>query len=496
MRLYLNIPINQLLSKEKCICSNSPQLTLRHALNCSKLITCRSSLHDAVRDTVFNMAQTARISCIKEPLLKETLSLNNFGSDDRGDVYCDWIDNSEAIVDFVSCNVANTLVHRRKLNPVTALDFKAKEKHRKYDKDIEEANADRNTQLVFIAFPFSINGRLSDEAETFLNDFQKMVQEKTMKRFDIFLWRSRIQFAIINRLPRCFNRIREALARHQADQDFVEEILCANSINTRLTGHLLSIDFSRSLNQLRASSFASLSEANPELIRADLFSSSQFGGVGFTTSSILCQASLVGGGKNCIFEFHNRFPEHIHLLTPSFSKHLYDLDVAINKIAPEIWCQCFPDSVQEIPPRNLVNLRYCVKKFQQKLKVKFEGLNYEVRLGMAKKKNPVVANFLLDVCDSCAPCLINQVPRIYGLFLDDSCFLLSMRLRSFIWPDNLPRGSICKCGKTVTPSHLLNCNRFITFRSKLHDAVRDHLYCMFKSYKIEYFFRTFAFKFG
>ncbi|KAL0215045.1 hypothetical protein P9112_007229 [Eukaryota sp. TZLM1-RC] len=86
---------------EKCICSNSPLLTLRHALNCSKLITYRSSLHDAVRDTVFNMAQTARISFIKEPLLKKTLSLNNFGSDDRGDVYCDWIDNSEAIVDFV-----------------------------------------------------------------------------------------------------------------------------------------------------------------------------------------------------------------------------------------------------------------------------------------------------------------------------------------------------------------------------------------------------------
>ncbi|KAL0226865.1 hypothetical protein P9112_014189 [Eukaryota sp. TZLM1-RC] len=101
MRLYLNIPINQLLSKEKCICSNSPQLTLRHAMNCSKLITYRSSLHDAVRDTVFNMAQTARITCIKKPLLKEKLSLNNFGSDDRGDEYYDWIDNSEAIVDFV-----------------------------------------------------------------------------------------------------------------------------------------------------------------------------------------------------------------------------------------------------------------------------------------------------------------------------------------------------------------------------------------------------------
>ncbi|KAL0208935.1 hypothetical protein P9112_011522 [Eukaryota sp. TZLM1-RC] len=104
-------------------------------------------------------------------------------SDDRGDVYCDWIDNSEAIVDFVSCNVANdTLVHRRKLNPVAALDFKAKEKHRKYDKDIEEGNVDRNTQLVFIAFPFSINGRLSVEAETFLNDFQKNGARKNNKK--------------------------------------------------------------------------------------------------------------------------------------------------------------------------------------------------------------------------------------------------------------------------------------------------------------------------
>ncbi|KAL0211109.1 hypothetical protein P9112_009407 [Eukaryota sp. TZLM1-RC] len=62
-----------------------------------------------------------------------------------------------------------------------------------------------------------------------------------------------------------------------------------------------------------------------------------------------------------------------------------------------------------------------------------------------------------------------------------------MRLRSFIWPDNLPHGLICKCGKSVTPTHLFNCNRFITFRSKEHDAVRDQLYCLFKSYRIESF---------
>ncbi|KAL0205333.1 hypothetical protein P9112_000640 [Eukaryota sp. TZLM1-RC] len=122
MRLYLNITIDQLLKKEACICSNSLTLALRHALNCSKLITYRFSLHDSVRDTVFNMARNARISCIEEHLLRRTLSLSKFGSDDRGNIYCDWIDNSEVVVHFVSCNVANaTLFQRNNLNPSDVL---------------------------------------------------------------------------------------------------------------------------------------------------------------------------------------------------------------------------------------------------------------------------------------------------------------------------------------------------------------------------------------
>ncbi|KAL0223186.1 hypothetical protein P9112_002576 [Eukaryota sp. TZLM1-RC] len=179
MRSFLNITINQLLLKDKCICSNSPHLTLHHALNGSKLIVYRSLIHDAVRDTVFNMARTARITCLKEPPLKETLSLNNFGFGDRGDIYCDWIENSEADVDFVSCNVANdTLFQGRKLNPIDAFEFKVKKKHRKYDRDIEEANVHRNRPLVLITFPFSINGRPSVEAKTFVNDFQKWFKNK------------------------------------------------------------------------------------------------------------------------------------------------------------------------------------------------------------------------------------------------------------------------------------------------------------------------------
>ncbi|KAL0206685.1 hypothetical protein P9112_001992 [Eukaryota sp. TZLM1-RC] len=139
VRFYLNIPIDELLLKETCVSSNSSQFTLRHAFNCPKLTTYRSSIHEAVKDTVFNMARNARLPCIKEPLLREILSFN-----------------SEAVVDFVSCKVASdTLVLKKNLNPVNALENKANEKHRKYDKDIKEAHADRNKPFIFIVLLFS-----------------------------------------------------------------------------------------------------------------------------------------------------------------------------------------------------------------------------------------------------------------------------------------------------------------------------------------------------
>ncbi|KAL0224527.1 hypothetical protein P9112_003917 [Eukaryota sp. TZLM1-RC] len=62
-----------------------------------------------------------------------------------------------------------------------------------------------------------------------------------------------------------------------------------------------------------------------------------------------------------------------------------------------------------------------------------------------------------------------------------------MRFPSYIWPDNLRHNLICKCSREITTTHLLNCKHFIIFRSKVHDAVRDQLYCMCKSHRIESF---------
>ncbi|KAL0205821.1 hypothetical protein P9112_001128 [Eukaryota sp. TZLM1-RC] len=83
--------------------------------------------------------------------------------------------------------------------------------------------------------------------------------------------------------------------------------------------------------------------------------------------------------------------------------------------------------------------------------------------------------------------LVTTIPQVYGTLLSDSAWTLNMRFRSFIWPDNLPHNLICKCSREITTTHLLNCKHFITFRSKVHDAVRDQLYCMCKSHRIESF---------
>ncbi|KAL0226295.1 hypothetical protein P9112_013619 [Eukaryota sp. TZLM1-RC] len=175
------------------------------------------------------------------------------------------------------------------------------------------------------------------------------------------------------------------------------------------------------------------------------------------------------------------------LFFPNCSPYLYELSCELEKLPPQIWTKCFPQSIQEIPNRSLFNLQFCCKKLQQKLSKIFESLDFDVRLGLAKKKNPAFANLLQDMCDSTSSALVTTIPQVYGTLLSDSAWTLNMRFRSFIWPDNLPHNLICKCSREITTTHLLNCKHFITFRSKVHDAVRDQLYCMCKSHRIESF---------
>ncbi|KAL0205051.1 hypothetical protein P9112_000358 [Eukaryota sp. TZLM1-RC] len=249
----------------------------------------------------------------------------------------------------------------------------------------------------------------------------------------------------------------------------------------------IALDFCRSFNSLRTEFFADLLDVEPGMLKSHLFSSANLGGIGFTKSSILCQSAFLGGGKNFIYEFSRRFPDDSHLLVLNCSPYLYELSCELEKLPPQIWTKCFPQSIQEIPNRSLFNLQFCCKKLQQKLSKIFESLDFDVRLGLAKKKNPAFANLLQDMCDCTSSALVTTIPQVYGTLLSDSAWTLNMRFRSFIWPDNLPHNLIGKCSREITTTHLLNCKHFITFRRKVHDAVRDQLYCMCKSHRIESF---------
>ncbi|KAL0219289.1 hypothetical protein P9112_004942 [Eukaryota sp. TZLM1-RC] len=270
---------------------------------------------------------------------------------------------------------------------------------------------------------------------------------------------------------------------------FILKICYSGKIHSyfKVNSPSVSLNFCRSFNKLRVKFFSSLLEVNESLIRSHVFCSADLGGIGFTKSSILCKAAFLGGGKNFVFEFFQRFPFDVHLINGESNFYLNQLQFELENLPSDIWIQCFPQNVQEIPTRSLPNLRFCLKKLQHHLVKLYEGLDYEVRLGLAKTKNPAFGNFLKDIRDSSAAALVTQVPSVYGLLLKDNEWLLNMRFRCFLWPNNLPNHLTCKCGKPLLFTHLLNCKHFITFRSKVHNNVRDQIYVMCKSYRVDSF---------
>ncbi|KAL0227265.1 hypothetical protein P9112_014589 [Eukaryota sp. TZLM1-RC] len=218
-----------------------------------------------------------------------------------------------------------------------------------------------------------------------------------------------------------------------------------------------------------------------------IFCSTELGGLDFHKPKYFFKAAFIGGGKNFVFEFLKRFPENQHLIECCVSDYLVSLQSEIECISPHIWSKCFPADIQEIPPRSLISLKFAYAKLQKKILKVFENLDFTVRLSLAKEKNPVFANFLIDLKESSSSCLIPQIPNVLGLVLNDHQWTTAFRMRSFLWPCSVPNDLICRCGQLINLNHLSNCKFKITYRSVVHDAVRDQLYAMCKSHHIEAF---------
>ncbi|KAL0224224.1 hypothetical protein P9112_003614 [Eukaryota sp. TZLM1-RC] len=243
----------------------------------------------------------------------------------------------------------------------------------------------------------------------------------------------------------------------------------------RSTSPSIFLDFCRIFDKQRANFLAKLLEIDASQLQSHIFCGTNFGGIDFHKSSYLCKAAFIGGGKNFIYEFVNRFPEKIHLIENCDSSYLISLQQEIETLSPNIWFKCFPSDIVKLPPRSLLSLPLTFAKLQNKI------------LKLGKRKNPVFTNFLFDLDESCSSCLISQIPNIYDLLLNDHQWTTAIRIRCFLWPCSLPNDLICRCKSVLTLSHILNCKYFITYRSIVHDSVRDQLYAMCESFNIDAF---------
>ncbi|KAL0233188.1 hypothetical protein GEMRC1_011933 [Eukaryota sp. GEM-RC1] len=162
---------------------------------------------------------------------------------------------------------------------------------------------------------------------------------------------------------------------------------------------------------------------------------------------------------------------------------LVSLVSVIDDLDLDIWNSCFPSHLPSIPEKSPLSLPLCVVKLQNKHLKAFENLDFENRFSITKINNPVFAAFLNDIKNS--TCLITQQPRRFGLHLSDEAWKLNMRLRLGLFPAELLDSSECICShrRIATFRHVINCPKFIQFRSVLHNAVRDVTFEMFKAHR-------------
>ncbi|KAL0205676.1 hypothetical protein P9112_000983 [Eukaryota sp. TZLM1-RC] len=174
-----------------------------------------------------------------------------------------------------------------------------------------------------------------------------------------------------------------------------------------------------------------------------------------------------------VLEFCRRYPFAENLLETTNSLFLDNLREEISSLSPELWKTCFSKAIQVIPEGSLFSLKFALKKLQRHILKKYERKDFIVRFSTAKQENPAIAHYLIDLKESSSAVLLNQIPQIYGLLINDDQWTTAMRMRCYLWPCNLPNELFCIFGASLTFPHFFNCNRFIFYRCTLHHAVRD-----------------------
>ncbi|KAL0225323.1 hypothetical protein RCL1_003235 [Eukaryota sp. TZLM3-RCL] len=151
---------------------------------------------------------------------------------------------------------------------------------------------------------------------------------------------------------------------------------------------------------------------------------------------------------------------------------------------------CFSSKLDYPPPKYLLSLKTAVKKLQKKIFNTFENLDFKKFLCGAKSRHPLLYALLSDLADSSAAHFITQAPTSNYCLLNNDSWNALMRIRLGFSPCSILSHAKCACSSPsksvpLTFSHVVNCNKMITHRSIIHNNVRDCLWSMFCSYRIE-----------
>ncbi|KAL0219586.1 hypothetical protein P9112_005239 [Eukaryota sp. TZLM1-RC] len=140
-----------------------------------------------------------------------------------------------------------------------------------------------------------------------------------------------------------------------------------------------------------------------------------------------------------------------------------------------------------VEAKDLSNFWRTVPKLQKKLINALKAESLEEQISLANNSgDSSFATFQSSLFDkgsfiNSASCIINQVPRRFGLLLSDSQFLTIMRQRLKLPPPQCLTNDRCKCGAVAFYIHVLSCSKFTQKRSMIHNAVRDCIYDLLKS---------------
>ncbi|KAL0206625.1 hypothetical protein P9112_001932 [Eukaryota sp. TZLM1-RC] len=161
--------------------------------------------------------------------------------------------------------------------------------------------------------------------------------------------------------------------------------------------------------------------------------SPHYGGLGWTKASILTSCAFIGGCRNAIFEFSERFADWEDLLMTTQSSTVFALNEEISRIDVEKWGRCFPQSFNgNIPGKNVLNLKYTLRPLQKRLTGMYEKDLYN-NICSSAVLNQDLHSLLLEkgVCEnksSDSSLFVTSVPRRFGLCANNEAFVTKMRL--------------------------------------------------------------------